>query len=430
METLNRFVAGIDVHKKMLAVVVRREQDGQTQYEKHRFGATCSEIASLAAWLQHQQVNEVVMESTAQYWRPVWYGLEGHFKLHLTHPLKTRAPRGRKRDFRDAQRLADRWRSGDLEESFIPNAEQRSWRWLTRTRVQLKRKVGVIRCHVEGLLEQGGIKLTSVASDLFGVSGWAMLEQIAKGEADVEVMVKEARGALRKKEPQLREALAGQLEPVYRLLLKQHMDQVRLLWRQIEELNLALAGAMKEHLPALHRLSKIPGVDLYAAQELLSEIGPGAAAFPSAEQFVSWVGVCPGSQESAGVCYSRRSAKGNRYLRRLLCQVAWAAIHTKETFFSGLFARLKPRVEGKGAAWAVAHRIAKIIWLVLHQQVEYQEKGPVPPNERTLVRKFNRLLRDFGRLGLDVRAVLDRQLPAPATPAASAAPSIPSAPPA
>ena len=123
------------------------------------------------------------------------------------------------------------------------------------------------------------------------------------------------------------------------------------------------------------------------------------------------------------VCYSRRSAKGNRYLRRLLCQVAWAAIHTKETFFSGLFARLKPRVEGKGAAWAVAHRIAKIIWLVLHQQVEYQEKGPVPPNERTLVRKFNRLLRDFGRLGLDVRAVLDRQLPAPATPAASAAPS-------
>jgi transposase len=145
---------------------------------------------------------------------------------------------------------------------------------------------------------------------------------------------------------------------------------------------------------------------------------------------VSWVGVCPGSQESAGVCYSRRSAKGNRYLRRLLCQVAWAAIHTKGTFFSGLFARLKPRVEGKSAAWAVAHRIAKIIWLVLHKEVEYQEKGPVPPKERTWVRKFNRLLLDFGRLGLDVRAVLDKQLPPRATPAASTAPSIPSAPPA
>ncbi len=212
----------------------------------------------------------------------------------------------------------------------------------------------------------------------------------------------------------LKEALAGQLEPIYRLLLRQHMDQVRLLRRQVEEINYALAEAMKEHLAALHRLSKIPGVDLYAAQELLSEIGPKAAAFASAEQFASWVGVCPGSQESAGVNYSHRSAKGNRYLRRLLCQIAWAAIHTKETFFAGLFARLKPRVEGKGAAWAVAHRIAKIVWLVLHQEVEYQEKGSAPPNQRTLVRKFKRMLKEFGSLGLDVRALLDQQLPAPA----------------
>jgi len=158
-------------------------------------------------------------------------------------------------------------------------------------------------------------------------------------------------------------------------------------------------------------LTKIPGGDVYAAQELLAEIGPKAAAFASAEQFASWVGVCPGSQESAGVNYSHRSAKGNRYLRRLLCQIAWAAIHTKDTFFAGLFARLKPRVEGKGAAWAVAHRIARIVWLLLHQQVEYQEKGPAVPNERTLVRKFKRMLKEFGRLGLDVRALIDQQLP-------------------
>ena len=414
MQPVYRCVAGIDVHKKMLAVVVRREQDGQAQYEKRKFGATRSEIANLAAWLQHQQVSEVVMESTAQYWRSVWYGLEAHFPLHLSHPLKTRAPRGRKWDLRDAQRLADRWSSGDLEESFIPGAEQRSWRWLTRTRVDLKNKITVVRNQVEGLLEQGGIKLTAVASDVFGVSGWAMLERIAKGETDVEAMVKEARGALRKKERQLKEALAGRLEPVYRLLLKQHMDQVRLLRRQVEEINQALAEAMKQHLPALHRLSQIPGVDLYAAQELLSEIGPRAAAFPSAEQFASWVGVCPGSQESAEICYSHRSAKGNRYLRRLLCQIAWAAIHTKETFFAGLFARLKPRIEGKGAAWAVAHRIAKVIWLVLYHQVDYQEKGSAPPNERTLVRKFKRMLKEFGRVGLDVRALLDQQLSTPA----------------
>jgi transposase len=263
---------------------------------------------------------------------------------------------------------------------------------------------------VEGLLEQGGIKLSSVVSDLFGVSGWHILEHIAKGVTDVDALAKLARGVLRKKDSELKAALAGRLEPVYQLLLSMHMDQVRLLRKQIEELNKAIAEAMKEHIVALHRLSKIPGVDLYAAQELLSEIGPKAAAFPSAEQFVSWVGVCPGSQESAGINYSHRSAKGNRYLRRLLCQIAWAAIHTKQTFFAGLFARLKPRVEGKGAAWAVAHRVAKVIWLVLHQEVEYKEKGPAPPNERTLVRKFNRLVKEFGQLGLDVRALLDQQL--------------------
>jgi transposase len=412
MEILYRSVAGIDVHKKMLAVVVRGQRGDQVQYYQRKFGANRADIQHLGAWLQAHGVSEVVMESTAQYWRPVWYGLEPHFRLHLTHPLKTRAPRGRKSDFRGARRLADRWDSGDLEESFIPGCEQRSWRWLTRTRVQLKKKLGVIHSYVEGLLEQGGIKLSAVVSDLFGVSGWAMLERIAQGVTDVEVLAGEARGALRKKDAELKEALAGRLEPVYRLLLKQHMDQVRLLRRQVAEINQALAEAMKEHVGALHRLSKIPGVDLYAAQELVSEIGPKAAAFASAEQFASWVGVCPGSQESAGVNYSHRSAKGNRYLRRLLCQIAWAAIHTRGTFFAGLFARLKPKVDGKGAAWAVAHRIAKIVWLVLHQQVEYQEKGSAPPNERTLVRKFKRMLKEFGALGLDVRALLDQQLPA------------------
>src|SRR5882724_273651 len=201
MESVYRSIAGIDVHKKMLAVVIRRQCGERVEYEKRRFGTTRAEIQHLAAWLAARSVSEVVMESTAQYWRPVWYGLEPHFRLHLTHPLKTQAPRGRKSDFRDAQRLADRWSSGDLEDSFIPGAEQRSWRWLTRTRVQLKKKVGVIRSQVEGLLEQGGIKLSAVVSDLFGVSGWAMLEQIAGGESDVDKLVEETRGTLRRKKP-------------------------------------------------------------------------------------------------------------------------------------------------------------------------------------------------------------------------------------
>src|SRR5258707_8574708 len=296
MESVYRSIAGIDVHKKMLAVVIRRQNSEQAAYEKRKFGTTRAEIQHLEAWLQAQGVSEVVMESTAQYWRPVWYGLEPHFRLHLTHPLKTRAPRGRKSDFRDAQRLADRWSSGDLEESFIPGAEQRSWRWLTRSRVHLKRMLGVIRNQVEGLLEQGGIKLSAVASDIFGVSGWAILERIAAGESDVDQLLKEARGVLNRKKSKLREALQGKLDPLYRLLLQQHLEQAQLIRQQVEELNQALAEALKEHVAILRRLTKVPGINLYAAQELVAEIGPGAWAFPSPEQFASWVGVCPGSQ--------------------------------------------------------------------------------------------------------------------------------------
>jgi transposase len=409
-------IAGIDVHKKMLAVVVRAERDGQLAYEKRKFGTTRGEIQHLGAYLQHYQVKEVVMESTADYWRPVWYVLEGHFSLHLVHPLKVRAPRGRKRDYRDAMRLADRWRSGDLEDSFIPGAEQRQWRWLTRSRVQLNRMIGIVRNQMEGLLEEGGIKLTAVVTDPFGVSGWAILQQLAKGETDVKVMAAEARGAMRKKRARLEEALAGKLNEGYRFLLKQRLQQVEMLRSQIEEINDELARAMKAHVVLLRRLGMMPGINLYAAQELLAEIGVGAVAFPTADQFASWVGVCPGSQESAGVCYSRRSAKGNRYLRRLLCQIAWAAIHAKDSFFAGLFARLKPRIEGKGAAWAVAHRIAKVICLVMHEGVEYQEKGSAPLHPKTLNRKLRRLLKDFAKAGIDAQAALTQALTAEATP--------------
>ena len=403
-------IAGVDVHKRMLSIVVRIIRDEKVEYEKRKFGTTRQEIEHVVAWLQHLGVTTVAMESTAQYWRPVWNGLEPHFELHLCNPLQCKAPRGKKRDYRDAQRLADRWAAGDLDDSFVPGKEQREWRAMTRARVHMKRKIGVNRCQVEGILEQGSIKLTSVVSDVFGATGWAMLELIAKGETDVEVLVKEARGSLRHKKSKLKDARAGQLSPTLRLLLKQHMQQVELLRKQVDELNQALSVAMQFHLPALMRLSKMPGVDLYAAQELLAEIGVKAAAFPTADEFAGWVGLCPGSKESAGVNYSSRSSKGNRYLRRLLSQIAWAAIRTKESFFEGLFRRLKPRIEGRGAAWAVAHRIGKVIWLVLHEEKEYIEKGPGSVSIQTLNRKLRRIVKEFARHGVDPRTVL-RELP-------------------
>jgi len=400
-------IAGIDVHKQILMVVVRIERDGVMDYKKRKFVANRQEIEkSLGAWLQSYGVKKVVMESTAQYWRPVWYGLEAlGFELHLVNPLQVKAPRGKKRDYRDARRLADRWAAGDLEDSFVPGQEQREWRAMTRARVHMKRKIGVNRNQVEGLLEQGSIKLTSVVSDVFGVSGWAILKLLAKGETNVEELVKEARGSLKQKETKLKEALGGKLDSACRLLLKQHMEQVELLRRQVDELNEAVAKAMSAHVPALVRLCKIPGVEMCAAQELLAEIGPKAATFQTAANFAGWVGLCPGSKESAGVNYSRRSAKGNHYLRRLLSQIAWAAIRTKESFFAGLFGRLKPRIEGRGAAWAVAHRIGKVIWLVLHEEVEYKEMGGGKVSLQSLQRKYRRLLKEFARHGIDPRSM-------------------------
>jgi len=421
-------IAGVDVHKRILAIVVRMIRDEKVVYEKRKFGTTRQEIEHVVAWLQHLGVTTVAMESTAQYWRPVWNLLEPHFELHLCNPLQCKAPRGKKRDYRDAQRLADRWAAGDLDDSFVPGKEQREWRAMTRARVHMKRKIGVNRCQVEGILEQGSIKLTSVVSDVFGATGWAMLELIAKGVTDVEVLVKEARGSLRHKKSKLKDALAGKLSPTLGLLLKQHMQQVELLRKQVEELNQALSVAMQSHLPALLRLSKMPGVDLYAAQELLAEIGPKAAAFPTAGDFAGWVGICPGSKESAGKNYSSRSSKGNRYLRRLLSQIAWAAIRTKNCSFEEVFRKLKPRIERRGAAWAVAHRIGKVIWLLLHEEVEYIEKGSGTVSIQTLNRKFRRIVKECVRHGIDPRTILgnmpESELQPVKVPVAAAAPTI------
>lgn len=404
-------VAGIDIHKQKQVVVVRAIRNGQVVYDQNTFGGTVSEILIMRDWLQKLGVEEVAMESTAQYWRPVWYWLEGKFGLHLCHPLQNRARGGRKSDYRDARRLADRWSAGELDDSFVPGQEQREWRALTRARVQCKRMMTVLRNHVECLLERDSIKITSVVSDVFGASGWAVLTKLAAGETNLDELVKGLRGQLQKKEGKIREALAGKLSSSGRLLLRIYLAEVVQLRQHVESINEELGRQMKDHAKILVRLTKVPGVDLYAAQELLAEIGPKAAAFPSADQFASWVGLCPGSKQSAGVNYSSRSAKGNRYLRRILCQVAWAAIRTKNTFFKGLFARLKPRIAGKGAAWAVAHRIGKVIWLMLHNEVEYIEKGD-GVNPQNLARKLRRIAKELARQGLDPREVLTQTNPA------------------
>lgn len=366
--------AGIDVHKKLLVVAVASSQCPEQTREKGKFGAARAELERLRAWLKQHSVEEVVMESTAQYWRPVWNALEGHFRLHLAHAQSNRAPQGRKSDWADAQRLVKRLASQELFLSFVPEAEQRDWRMLTRSRQALVEDHVHLQNRVEALWEQASIKLSSVVSDLFSKSGLRILTALASGETDPEKLADLGDPRLKCGREVLVDALNGAFRPVHRKLLQQALDRLALISSQIAELSQHAAERMKEHGPVIQRLVEVPGIGAEAAQELLAEIGPHAAAFASSAQLASWIGVCPGTQESAGENRSGHSAKGNRYVRRVLCQVAHAAVRTKGSFFETLLRKFLGKGYSK-AVWAVAHRIALVIWNILHKQVRYVERG-------------------------------------------------------
>ena len=404
-------VAGIDVHKVMLAVVVGEVQPQEIRWKRQRFGTTSSEIQRLSDWLAEQQVREVAMESTAQYGRPVWIALEGRFSLHLAQARSTTGPRGRKSDFADATRIVKRLLAADLTLSYVPDAEQRGWRWLTRGRQQLIRDRVRLQSQWEGLLEEGRMKLSSVISNLLGSSGRRILKALAEGETDPVRLASLGDERLQASEEELQEALRGQLQPIHRLLLRSHLERLEVLDRQIETLEQEATELMRPPQEAIARLCEWPGVKIGAAQQILAEIGPQAAAFPSAAQLASWIGVCPGRQESAGHSRSNRSAKGNRNMRQLLNQLAWSATKAKDSYLQILFRRLLPRLGVKKAIGAIAHRLARLIWKILHAGVHYVERGPLGLNEKALQRRKQMLIRELRKLGYTVQLT-----PAPQTP--------------
>jgi transposase len=281
-------LAGIDVHKKMLAVVVANAGDLELQFECRRFGTTVSELRHLSAWLQERAVREVVMESTAQYWRPVWLALEGQCRLHLAQARSNRGPRGRKTDFRDAQRAVSRLLSGDLILSYVPEAEQRCWRTLTRTKYQLTRDRVRLQSQLESLLEECQIKLSSVVSDLLGASGQRILRALAQGETDPCRLVELGDRRLRASDAELKDALSGQTQGIHRQLLSLYLTRLDLVESQMASLDKMIAEAMKAHQDAIVRLAELPGLGIDSAQQIIAEIGPRAAAFPSAAQLASW----------------------------------------------------------------------------------------------------------------------------------------------
>jgi transposase len=395
-------VAGIDVHKKVVMAVVIDRQDPDAKPERRRFLTMPSELQQLSLWLRERGVEEVVMDSTAQYWRSVWMELEPHMRLHLAQAYSNRAPRGRKHDFKDAERLVRRLIAKELILSFVPGEEQRIWRNLSRMRLQLVRDRVRLHGQIECLLEEMRIKLSVVVADLFGASGLRILHAVAQGETDAESLAKLGDERLRCTRERLIEAVTGRSHPTHRQMLALQLERLRLLEEQLDSLNALLAQAMKSHQQTVLRLAQIPGLGIDSAQQVIAEVGVTAASFPSAAEFTSWVGTCPGKEESAEENRSSRSAKGNKYMRRLLNQAAHAAARSKGTHFQAVFRRLLPRLGYQSAVWAIAHRICRVVWKILHEGVDYMEKG-VGAEPQALMHRAKYLARQLRKFGYDLR---------------------------
>jgi len=409
-------IAGIDVHKKMLAVVVSDvEVEGEFQFERRMFGSNPEQLRSLATWLVEQAAEEVVMESTAQYWKPVWGALERYWKpifekregarrksgtLHLAQALSNRGRRGRKKDFRDAERLVKRLVARELILSFVPDTEQRLWRTVTRKKYQLRCDRVRLQNQLEALLEEAHIKLSSLVTDLLGVSALRMLKALADGETSPTALAALAHERLRATPEQLCDALGActELNAVYRRLLKMALEELRLIDEQIGELDKEMASLLSKHQDAVQGLAEVPGLGVDSAQQIIAEVGPSAATFPSEKCLSSWVGACPGDEESAGVNYSHRSPNGNRHMRRLLNQAANAAVKTKGSIFEIVYRRSVPRLGHNQAIGAIAHRQCRLIWLILHQGVRYEERGPAV-TKQSRQRRTARMVRQLRSLG-------------------------------
>jgi transposase len=412
-------IAGIDVHKAMLAVVVADvEVDGDWQFERRRFGATPRQLHLLTDWLLERDVEEVVMESTAQYWRPVWDALERDWQptrrtrveagpttgaLHLAQAQSNNGPRGRKRDFPDAERLVKRLVAHELRLSFVPDVTQRLWRTVTRRKYQLTRTRVQLQNRLESLLEETHIKLSSFVSDLLGSSARRMLRAVATGETDPATIAALGSPRLHATPEQLCDALgaATDLHPLYRRLLAMTLAELEVIEGHMHQLDAEIAALLRVHQDAVQRLAAVPGLGVDSAQQIIAEVGPTAATFPTAKRLASWVGACPGHDESAGINHSHRSPSGNRQMRRLLNQAAQAAVKTKGSIFELLYRRFVVRMGHAQAIGAIAHRLSRLVWKILHDGVTYEERGPAVTKARAH-RRAVKMIRELRSLGYRV----------------------------
>lgn len=399
MRILYRRCAGLDVHKaSVVACVLMVQEESRVAEQVRRFGTMTEDLRELAAWLNSQQVERVAMESTGVYWKPVWNILEAAgLDLLLANAQQVKALPGRKTDQKDSQWLADLLMHGLLRNSFVPSRVIRDLRDLTRSRARLAQWHGTLANRVQKVLEDANIKLASVASDVLGASGRLMLQAIMGGNTDSHELADLSKGRLREKIPELRKALEGQVTGHHRLLLQRYWEQFQFLERQLVKTDAEIARRMKytpeelaqvkASLPAgaplppcprqvaLDYWMELPGVSVVSGSSIVAEIGVDMAQYSSAAHLASWATLCPGHDESAGKRRSGRTRKGNKWLRRTMSEAAWAASHTKNTYFAAQFRRIAARRGKKRANIAVAHSLLVTGYTMQTGHCHYQEVG-------------------------------------------------------
>lgn len=436
MQVVYSHCAGLDVHKKTVVACARIVQaDGTLTTHVRTFSTMTSGLLNLVDWLLSLGITHVAMESTGEFWKPIFNLLEGSFSVLVVNAQHIKHVPGRKTDVKDAEWIAELLAHGLLRPSFVPEAPQRALRDLTRQRTHLIQERASVVNRMQKVLEWANIKLASVVTDVTGVSARAMLEALVGGQTDASVLAELAQGRLRAKRAELEQALRGTLEPHHAFLIAQHLahldfleEQIAAFDNQIEVAITALPApteppaadppSSRERLgdagPAASAdgtrawatartiCDAVPGIGQRIAETIIAELGTDMTRFPSAAHAASWARLSPGQQESAGKRRSSRIGKGNRYLRSALIQAAWAAIKGKETFLSAFYRRLASRRGKKKAIVAVAHKILVIVYTLLKTGEVYQERGAAALDDHQKDRLLHRMQRRIEQLGYKV----------------------------
>ena len=429
MRVMYKRCAALDVHKKTVTACWRWTQaNGQVASEVQTFGTTTPELLEMLDWLSEREVTTVAVESTGEYWKPVFNLLEGNFDVILVNSKHVKQVPGRKTDVKDAEWLAELLSYGLLRASYIPAKPQRDLRDLTRHRVKLVQERARVVNRVQKVLENANIKLASVASDVMGVSGREMMAALVAGETDAGVMAELAKGRLRNKMTLLEKALTGVVRPHHRFMLAQHLSHIDFLDEQIERVSSEigqrvegmshsgssddsgssggesrLANNALTWIESVDLLDTAPGVDRRAAEVVLAEIGIDMEQFPTASHLTAWAGLAPGNNQSGSKRRRAKTREGNRNLREIMVQVAWAASRKKGSYAQALYRRLAGRRGKKRAIIAVARTLLESFWYMLSRKEAYKELGGDYFDNRRKEIRVNVLTKQLEKLGYAVQ---------------------------